>query len=206
MKKTIATILFATLFSTVSLGQYYELYENKNNDPQKFYIEIASLENTVQIPDGSQFVSRLNMKNVTPTKETKDNSVLKEDWAILAEQVYTNCLETLGFSGVWTNMDWTFEQVGTEIISQMMEAVQSGNIEQMNLISSYKGIVKDAYDSLLKYTKKYGNDDMRLYPYGSQWIFREVQEWDYIEYNGEKYWLLNGPIFIREDNSTLVHQ
>lgn len=203
MKKTIATILFAILFSTVSFAQYYELYENTNNDPEKFYVEVTSLENAVQVPEGSRFVSRLNMKNAAPTKETKDNSVKKEPWAVTAESVYTNCLETLGFSGAWTNMDWTFETVGTGIIGQMMEAAAAGNVEQMNLLSTYKGIVKDSYETLLKYALKYGIDDMRLYPYGSEWIFREIQEWEYLEYNGERYWNLKGPEkYVPEENST----
>jgi hypothetical protein len=202
MKKTIAAILFAILFSTVSFAQYYELYENANNDPEKFYVEVTSLENAVQVPEGSRFVSRLNMKNAAPTKETKDNSVKKEPWAVTAEAVYTNCLETLGFSRAWSNMDWTFETVGTGIIGQMMEAAAAGNVEQMNLLSTYKGIVKDSYETLLKYALKYGIDDMRLYPYGSEWIFREIQEWEYLEYGGERYWNFNGPVkYVPEDNT-----
>lgn len=192
MKKLIA-LLFA-LFPVICQAQYYILF---NNGEQKQYLES---NDPFQQVDG--YVTRFSVMSINQSKETIINQVEKPDYILSAEAIYTNSLTTIGLPGCWTNMDYTFESVGIFIVQKMMEYIQSGDVENANLMSTYKGVIKDAYEVLLKFAKQYGIDDMRLYPYESTYIINERKEYSYIEYNSERYWNLKGPEkYVPEENN-----
>ena len=134
-------------------------------------------------------IARIKKSEATIINTNELIVVEKPDWVYVAQGVYTNGLATLQMNGVWTNMDYTFESVGANILQTMGAAMAAGNMEQVNLINIWKGLIKDSYETLYRYGSKYGIEDMRLFPYEQSYIVSNTITKVYMEYGTNKYYI-----------------
>lgn len=182
MKKTILLVLLLSLAANVFAESFYYLYVDNTN---KTTLVSESPFDYQNIP----YIVRLTDFQATPQIETIDNTVLKPNWVWTAQNLYTNGLTQVGLPNVWTNMAYNYEAVASAILQAIASQLAIGNIEQANLLSTWKGLIKDAYESLNMYGCTYNITDMRLFPYDSIYIYSNTVQRYYIEYNGDKYYL-----------------
>lgn len=181
MNKIILLVLMICLTVNVFAENFYYLYVDNTNKTALVSENPFDYQN---IP----YVVRLTHFQATPQIETINN-VLKPNWVWIAQNLYTNGLTQVGLPGVWTNMSYNYEAVATAILQGIASQLAIGNIEQANLLSTWKGLIKDAYESLNTYGYAYNITDMRLFPYDSIYIYSNAVQRYYIEYNGDKYYL-----------------
>ncbi len=178
MKKLLVlNLILGGLMINSAFGQYYYL-----NDTEK-----TAIFSTDPFYDETPFDHRAKAMDVTVFTTNQITAIKKADWAVLAQETYTNGLTYLGFQGAWTNMDVTFEQVGAVILQRMGQYLSDGDIESATALNTWVNLINSCYDSLLKYTLAYGNDDMRLYPYDSMYIYYDEKFLTVILYNGIEY-------------------
>lgn len=83
--------------------------------------------------------------------------ILKDPFIVATETQYTNLLIAVGMSGAWADMDYTYAQVGQALVA-------NNRIVELLFLDKL-------YNILLDYYKKYGGTDLRLYPWGSPYIY-----------------------------------
>lgn len=181
MKKIILLFLIA-LLATTAIGQSYYFLINQS-ETNRYIVRTQNPFENIAVP----YEVRLTDFQANIQTETTNTVILKPSWVFVAQNVYTNGLTIIGMDGVWTNMDYTFETVGAYILQSITAELINGDNDRANLLSTWKGLIKDAYESLYSYGSNYGVKDMRLFPYDSQYIYDKTNIINYIEYNGLKY-------------------
>ena len=182
MKKYILIVLLVLLAATCRAENYYFLFDQSDSN------RYAVVSEDPFMKTGVPYVVRLPQFQAAVQTETTDTIVEKPDWVALAQGVYTNGLTQLGYVGVWTNMDTTFEAVGASILQRMGEAMGQGDFESVNTLNVWKGLIKDTYETLLKYSLNYGITDMRLFPYESPYILSNKVTKTFIDFEGKRYY------------------
>ena len=182
MKKFILFFSFLIIFTISSFSEnyYFLIQQSETNRYVQVLNNPFSCTNT--------YIVRLSQFNAAIQNETTASVIPKPEWVLVAQNVYTNGLTALGFSGAWSNMNYTFELIGASLIQNITQNLVAGNLDEANSLSTWKGLLKDTYESLLTYSKNYGITDMRLYPYDSDYIYSNTVIKTYIEYNGNKYY------------------
>jgi hypothetical protein len=125
------------------------------------------------------------LTDVEETIETNIVSVPKASWVITAEAMYTNNLTQVGFDGAWTNMNITIEDVGIVLLFQID---QTNDVTLSNFATKKKSILESLYNTLNGYSRSYGITDMRIYPYGSEYILQTTNHSTYIWFGTNKYY------------------
>ena len=182
--KKLLYIIIAILITATSQAQTYYFLINQS-ETNRYVIESQNPFEDVGVP----YVARIESFKANIQTDTEITVVEKPDWVYVAQGVYTNGLATLQMNGVWTNMDYTFESVGANILQTMGAAMAVGNMEQVNLINIWKGLIKDSYETLYRYGSKYGVEDMRLFPYDQSYIVSNSVTKVYMEYGTNKYYI-----------------
>lgn len=117
--------------------------------------------------------------------ETNITTISKPEWVLTAEAMYTNNLTQVGFDGAWTNMNVTIEDVGIVLLFQID---QTNDVTLSNFATKKKSILESLYNTLNGYSRSYGITDMRIYPYGSEYILQTTNHSTYIWFGTNKYY------------------
>jgi len=87
--------------------------------------------------------------------------IIKDPFMVATETQYTNLLIAVGMSGAWADMDYTYAQVGQALVA-------NNRIVELLFLDKL-------YNILLDYYGKYGGTDLRLYPWGSPYVYEPTE-------------------------------
>lgn len=80
----------------------------------------------------------------------------KDAFILATEALYTNLLTSVGHAGAWADMSKTYQAIGLDMVGRGL-VVESLFLDKL-------------YNILLAYWTDYGGSDLRLYPWGSQYV------------------------------------
>jgi len=124
------------------------------------------------------------VRDPTFSVETNETYDAKPNFIMAAEQLYIKNLTDMGYSGAWTNMNSTFEEIGLDLL---VKIDQTNDVALAETALRKKSVLESLYVSLTTYASAYGIKDLRLYPFGQSNILVGTSFRTYIAYEDENY-------------------
>ena len=181
MKKILMALMILFFASQAFSQNYYFLVDE--SETNRYVVQTQNAFENIGVP----YVVRLESFNADVQTESVVTIVPKPSWMLVAQNLYTNGLVAVGLPNVWTNMSQNYETIAVAISQAIANQLAVGNINNANTLSTWKGLIKDAYESIMAYIAQYGITDMRNYPYASPYIFSNNVVSSFILYDGKKY-------------------